>query len=112
MPYSSMCLNRIVFRFRTMTSSSNMTISLGTINDGQAVTSTNFSILASATFAQDATDNKSYILNHSDFNVTPEVTQTATTGNGKLVAMRLQSSADPQSASGEIYVTTSWGVTL
>jgi len=112
MPYSSMTLNRFMIRFRAMNTGSTMTLQLGTVNDGQAVTSTNFSVIATATFSQDATDNKSYIVNHGDFNVSPEVTQTATTGNGKLVAMRLQSNVDPQNASNEIYCSTSWGVTL
>jgi len=112
MPYSSILLNRFVIRFRAMNTASTMTLQLGTVDDGQAVTSTNFSVIATASFSQDATDNKSYILNHSAFNVLPEITQTATTGNGKLVAMRLQSDIDPQNASNEIYCSTSWGVTL
>lgn len=112
MPYTSMTLRRLAIRMKTVNASSTITVQVGTVASGLAVTTTNFSVVASGSFTHDNSSNKSYVLNEADFNVSPAITQTATEGNLKLVAMRLDSSVDIQSTSTEIYVSSTWGVTL
>ena len=107
MPFNSMLLRRFVIRFRTLSASSSITVNLGTIANGDAVSNTSFTSVAVNTISQVGTSDQSYVLNHNiGWSATPEITQTFSNSNCKLVAIRIQSDIDPQSASNEIYVTS------
>ena len=111
-PYTSMRLRRVAIRMKTVNAQTLMTLQVGTIANGVAVTTGNFTVVASGSFTHDNSSNKYYVLNEADFNVTPDITQTPTAGNGKLVAMRLGSDSDPMGSSTEVYISSTWGVTL
>tara|TARA_R100000353_G_scaffold34135_1_gene27409 strand:+ start:1301 stop:1936 length:636 start_codon:yes stop_codon:yes gene_type:complete len=112
-PFSSMTLRRAVFRLRTVNLNSQFTLKMYMLNSGSAVTSTNLQEIAECQWNQTGSSDTSYVINTSDFNQSPTIsTNSISDGNMKLLALRLQSSADFQASSNEMYVTTTWGVTL
>jgi hypothetical protein len=111
MPYSKMKLLRLVIRTRTVATPSDLVIELATIDNGDAVTAGNLSVIGTCTVSQDASNNHSWFFEEASFTAPPIATQTSANGSGKLVSMRLDSTVDPGSST-EWYISSIWEVTI
>ena len=111
MPFSSMQLLKVIMRTRNLSSSFNMEIKLGTIEEGQAPTATSFnsnSVYAN-TRAVPLTDNSSIVFDRADFTSgAPAITQTTEATGIKMLGLRFQADLDPHGSTNEWYFTSLW----